>query len=157
MTSRTKKDQSDKSDVADTDVPVVPEQPESSLLDRLAALEAENARLTEEVAVARKARVPRGGHITPKQQKVIDFYVEHPDATPAEAFTAAGATASSHGLMWRIVELGGLRLVVPNSDDSGDNSDNDDNSADADESDLSATDGPVSPDNEVVDAGAEGV
>lgn len=74
--------------------------------------EQELARLRAEVEELRKRkeRKPREKRMTPKQRKLVEFLREHPEASIAEACEAAGATATSHGLVFRMIEDGYLRV-----------------------------------------------
>lgn len=106
---------------------------QEDLAAQLAALQAELAQARQEAEEARaaaeaaKARKTRERHITPKQQRLVNYLHEHPEASIAEACTAAGATATSHGLVFRMIEDGYLKVspaapaaeVKPESDSSG--------------------------------------
>lgn len=73
-------------------------------------LAAELARLREENEQLRAQRKPRERRMTPKQRKLVEYLREHPEASIAEACEAAGATATSHGLVFRMIEDGYLRV-----------------------------------------------
>lgn len=83
---------------------------------------AEVERLRAELAEAqsRPTRKPRVKRPSPKQQRLQAYLREHPDASIGEACREAGATETSHGLVFRMIEDGYLRVSVPEAEESTD-------------------------------------
>lgn len=73
---------------------------------------AELARVREELAQAqaKAQRSPRERRITPKQQRLVNYLHDNPDANIADACEAVGATRTSHGLIFRMIEDGYLQV-----------------------------------------------
>jgi hypothetical protein len=136
------------SEATDTDQPAEEAVEETVDLTKLSpeelqamfnALKAEN-----EALKARPVRKPRERKMTDKQKAVIvEFEKASPEDTIEDIFPRAGATASSHGLLWRMVADGYLDVTVvahpePEGDGDGDKADTTDESK-VDESEAKAS------------------
>ena len=102
---------------------------QNDLAAQLEALQAELAQAKAEAEQARaeaeqaKASRKRGPRMTPKQRRFLVYLAEHPEADIATACREAGATETSHGFVFRMIENGYLRVsVVETPADSGDDS-----------------------------------
>jgi hypothetical protein len=84
----------------------------------IAQLRAEQERLLAELEAekAKPKRQPRERKMTPKQRRLVEFLRANPEATIAEACEAAGATSTSHGLVFRMIEEGYLLVRPPEED-----------------------------------------
>lgn len=143
MTTRRNTRKSDSPDHADILAQDDANRPEAAELgatdEATAALMARIAEL--EAALAARRPVRKG--LTPKQRRFVAYVTEHPEADIATACVEAGATATSHGFVFRMIEEGVLAFSVT---DHGrelagqpTSSDTDDNSGDTDDTDTPVT------------------
>lgn len=77
----------------------------------LAEAQAEAEQARQEAEAAKASRKPRERRMTPKQRKLVEYLREHPEADIATACEAAGATATSHGFVFRMIEHGYLKVT----------------------------------------------
>ena len=86
----------------------------ADLAAELERMREEQQRLLAELEAerAKPKRQPREKRMTPKQRRLVEYLRNNPEASIGEACKAAGATETSHGLVFRMIEDGYL-LVRP--------------------------------------------